>query len=82
MVDYRKILATNIREARKLRGLSQEALADGAGIDRTYVSGIERATRNPSLNLIIKLAACLKCEPSELLKVDPYFKSAALQEQK
>jgi len=56
MVDYRTVLADNVRDARKARDLSQEALALVAGIDRTYVSGIERGRRNPSLSMIVKLA--------------------------
>lgn len=67
MVDYAKILAANVRAARERLDLSQEELAYRTGIDRTYVSGIERAVRNPSLKLIVKLADGLKVTPSELL---------------
>jgi transcriptional regulator with XRE-family HTH domain len=67
MVDYRKILAENVKRARKARDLSQEALALEAEIDRTYISGIERAKRNPSLTLIVKLAERLKTTPAALL---------------
>ena len=56
MPDYKKVLAENVKDARKALGLSQEALALDAGIDRTYISGIERARRNPSLTLIAALA--------------------------
>ena len=67
MVDYRKVLARNVKAARKELDLSQEALALETEIDRTYISGIERALRNPSLTLIVKLAECLKTTPGELL---------------
>lgn len=67
MVDYRKVLARNVKAARKELDLSQEALALETEIDRTYISGIERALRNPSLTLIAKLAECLKTTPGELL---------------
>lgn len=67
MVDYKQVLARNVRSARKALDLSQEALALEAEIDRTYISGIERATRNPSLTLIAKLAERLKTTPSALL---------------
>ena len=40
------VVATNVRDARKAAGLSQEALADAAGVDRTYVSQVERRLRN------------------------------------
>ncbi|MEP0521951.1 MAG: helix-turn-helix transcriptional regulator [Hyphomicrobiales bacterium] len=67
MADYRKILGTNLREARKAAGLSQEALALEIGIDRTYISGIERGVRNPSLDVIVKLAERVGVEPGRLL---------------
>ncbi len=67
MADYAKILAANVRAARERLDLSQEEFAHQTGIDRTYVSGIERAVRNPSLKLIVKLADGLKMSPSELL---------------
>jgi transcriptional regulator with XRE-family HTH domain len=67
MVDYKKVLARNVKAARKELDLSQEALALETEIDRTYISGIERALRNPSLTLIAKLAECLQTTPGELL---------------
>ena len=67
MADYAKILAQNVKAARKVLDLSQEALALEANIDRTYISGIERAKRNPSLELIVKLAKRLKTTPGKLL---------------
>jgi transcriptional regulator with XRE-family HTH domain len=67
MADYAKILAENLKAARKELDLSQEALALEVGIDRTYISGVERAVRNPTLKLIVKLAKCLKTTPGELL---------------
>jgi transcriptional regulator with XRE-family HTH domain len=48
------------RQLRRARGISQERLADLAGLDRTYVSGIERGERNPSLTNLLKLAATLE----------------------
>jgi transcriptional regulator with XRE-family HTH domain len=67
MADYRRVLADNVKAARKALGLSQEALALETEIDRTYISGIERGLRNPSLDLIVRLAARLQKTPSELL---------------
>ncbi len=49
-----------MREIREDAGLSQEKLAHQAGLDRTYVSGIERGVRNPSLQNIAKIARALK----------------------
>lgn len=67
MADYANILARNVKAARKALDLSQEALALEAEIDRTYISGIERGLRNPSLTLIVKLAERLKTTPAALL---------------
>src|SRR5271165_6316172 len=55
-----------LRERRHAVGLSQEGLADATGLDRTYVSGIERGERNPSLTNILKLAASVQTPPAEL----------------
>ncbi|ABE63303.1 transcriptional regulator, XRE family [Nitrobacter hamburgensis X14] len=67
MADYRRVLAQNVKAARKTLDLSQEALALEAEIDRTYISGVERGLRNPSLDLIVKLALNLKTTPAALL---------------
>jgi transcriptional regulator with XRE-family HTH domain len=67
MVDYQRVLAENVKAARKALDISQESLALGAKIDRTYVSGIERGRRNPSLTMIAKLAEHLNTTPAALL---------------
>jgi DNA-binding XRE family transcriptional regulator len=67
MVDYKRVLAENMRRVRGELDLTQEDLAYEADIDRTYISGIERAKRNPSLTLIVKLAEQLKTTPAALL---------------
>ena len=55
-----------IRQLRTERQLSQEALAHQADLDRTYVSGIERGERNPSLDNVLKLTDALEVRLSEL----------------
>jgi transcriptional regulator with XRE-family HTH domain len=55
-----------LRGIRTERGLSQERLAQLADLDRTYVSGIERGERNPSLTSLLRLAGALNVQISEL----------------
>lgn len=56
-----------MREFRRVRGLSQEQLGYDAGLHRTYIGGIERGERNPSLTNILRIADALDVSPSELL---------------
>ena len=63
-----QILGRNIRDWRKRRGLSQEELALETGMKRSYVSDMERGTRNPSVKAIERLAKALKVEPDILLR--------------
>lgn len=67
MADIQVRLAKNLRALRHKTGLSQEAFADKAGIHRTYMSGLERGTRNPSIEIIDKLARTLGVSCGELL---------------
>lgn len=67
MEDVRQILAVNLRQARREQGLSQEDLASAAGIDRTYVSGIERGVRNPTITVLARFADALKTTSAKLL---------------
>jgi transcriptional regulator with XRE-family HTH domain len=57
-----------LRELRQTRGLSQEAFATACGLDRTYISGIERGKRNVSLRNIEVLANALGITISQLMK--------------
>ncbi len=53
---------------REKKGFSQEDFAEVVGVHRTYIGGIERGERNPTLTTIHKLAKALNVKPSELLK--------------
>lgn len=69
--DLRQAFANNLRRLRHAKGISQEILAYEAGVNRTYVSKLEKAATYPGLEIIAKLATVLECEPAELLKVPP-----------
>ena len=66
-IKARKAFGTKMRSLRKEKGLSQEALADIAGMHRTYIGAIERGEQNVSLDNINKIAKALKVKPSTLL---------------
>lgn len=66
MDDPREAFGRRVRELRKERGLSQEKLAELAGLHYTYVGGIERGERNPALVNISRIAAALDVTLAEL----------------
>ncbi len=66
-MDVRNRLAVNMKRLRKERGWSQEALADEAGLDRTYISGIERVVKNPTVTVVDRVASALRCNLGDLL---------------
>ncbi|MFZ1963542.1 MAG: helix-turn-helix transcriptional regulator [Roseiarcus sp.] len=68
----RETLAKNVRLVRNKLGLSQEQLADEAGLHRTYIGSIERAERNVSIDNIEKLARALKVKPTFLLSAEKH----------
>lgn len=59
-------LGKRIRELRNDADLTQEKLSFATGLDRTYISGVERGIRNPSIRNIEKLAKALKVKVSDL----------------
>lgn len=61
-------LGLNVRERREARALTQEKLAERAGLDATYISGIERGLRNPGIKNVAKLARALGFTTAELCK--------------
>lgn len=66
-MDICKTFGSNVRRLRRETGLSQEEFGLKFDIDRTYVSGVERGVRNPTLKIVAKFAAALGVEPPELL---------------
>ena len=61
-----RLFGERLRELRTERGLSQERLAELAGLDRNYIGQIERAERNVALVNIIRIAKALETEPAEM----------------
>lgn len=65
--ELRKILASNIREYRHQKNLSQEQLADICGLHRTYIGSVERAERNVTLSTLEALSVALNVTVPNLL---------------
>jgi len=61
-----KYLGKRIRSIRKEQGLTQEELADIAGIDRSYIGSLERGERNITINVLCQVSRALKCDISNL----------------
>ena len=66
--DFLVALGSAVRRAREARGLSQEALGFEAELDRTYVSGVERGVRNPTMRTMRRLASALRTKVSVLAR--------------
>lgn len=67
-MDIRKQLGRNVAALRREKGLSQEELGFESGLHRTYISGIERGIRNPTVLVVRKLADVLGVPPARLLE--------------
>lgn len=65
-MEGRALVAWNLRRLRVERGVSQERLAFDAGVDRSYVGGLERRAENPTVDLLDRLAATLSVPLHEL----------------
>ena len=68
MQDWQQIVGSNVRRIRQARGLTQEELAFDAKIDLTYLGGIERGRRNPSLLVMARIADALSVRLYELIR--------------
>lgn len=66
-MDARRLVGKNIRRIRLERKFSQEALALKAGIARSYMSGLERGVRNPTVTVLARLAKVLGCTLCDLV---------------
>lgn len=61
-------LGDAVADRRRKAGLSQEQLAAESGLHRTYIGGIERGERNPTVSTLVKLSAALGESPSSLMR--------------
>lgn len=67
-MSLREIVATNLRRLRHAKGLSQEELADRAGINRNYVGMLEREQHSATVDMLEKLAEVLEADPVEFFR--------------
>jgi transcriptional regulator with XRE-family HTH domain len=67
-MDLKKAMATNLRRARYARKLTQEELADRAGLSARYLGSIERAAVSASVTVLGRLARALRVDPCELIR--------------
>ena len=67
-MDIREVFALNLRRYRHAAKLSQEDLADRAGIDRTYISSLERSKYAAGIDVVDRIATVLGVEASDLLR--------------
>jgi transcriptional regulator with XRE-family HTH domain len=65
---YRKLLAHRIRVRRAELDITQEELAGRIGLSQAYLSGIEQAKRNPSIDIIQQIAVALKLGPQAIFE--------------
>lgn len=77
--DMPKIFGSRLRLLRECRGMSQETLAQRCGVDRTYVSAIDRGGKNVTLKVLFRLAAALDIEPHIFLLPSDEFATALSQ---
>lgn len=68
-MDLPKILGRNVRRQREALGASQEEIAFRAGMNRAYLSDVERGARNPTVRVVGRLAKALGIDPAELFRV-------------
>ncbi|WHA41918.1 helix-turn-helix domain-containing protein [Agrobacterium larrymoorei] len=67
-MDIQEIFAHNLRKIRVAKHISQDELALRSGVERAYVGHVERATKNPTIKTVEKLALALECEIGELFR--------------
>jgi transcriptional regulator with XRE-family HTH domain len=74
-MDLKEAMATNVRRARHAKNLTQEELADRAGLSARYLGSIERAAVSASVTVLGRLAQALRVDACELIRVTPRRKA-------
>ena len=67
-MEVRARVGLNVQRARRERGLSQEELADRAAVHQTYLSGVERGTRNPTILVLHRIARALDLDLEDMVR--------------
>jgi len=75
---WAETVGLNVRRLRKARGLTQEKLAEEAGLAMRYLGGIERGEENPSLEALVNLASALSVHPRDLFDETQKFPKPVL----
>lgn len=70
-MDLKEVMAVNLRRLRHAKGMTQEELAESAGLSARYVGGIERADVSASVTVLGRIAEALEVEATELVRVAP-----------
>ena len=67
-MDLKEVVAINLRRVRHAKKMTQEELAEAAGLSARYVGDIERADKSPSVSVLGRIADALMIDPAELIK--------------
>ncbi|MDA9529794.1 helix-turn-helix domain-containing protein [Bradyrhizobium sp. CCBAU 25338] len=67
-MDWRQVVAGNLRRIRRERGFSQEDLATDADVNRTYISKLEKGSTWVGLEVLVKISKVLQVEPADFLQ--------------
>ncbi len=68
-MDVRERVGLNVQRHRREKGLSQEELADRASIHQTYLSGVERGKRNPTISVLQRIAEALGADIEDMVRL-------------
>ncbi|MCK9989548.1 MAG: helix-turn-helix transcriptional regulator [Rugosibacter sp.] len=67
-MDIQRIFGINVRQFREAKSWSQDKLSEMSGLHRTYISGIERGVRNPTIKIVHEISVALEIEARQLFE--------------